>query len=180
MLYYKFIVCMCVLFCQEMAAKDAFQNWLRSQGLRVETAQAVITDLGIESKEVLRACTETDSVKAELFSFMKQKFPFAMYAEVRSFVKSFWEPQVVRPAGPALVDVLCSMLKSVSWELSNCAQKLSFLDSPTPSNEVDNGPLENTVGVFGIKISDVCSLHPEEERVNLQFGKDPIFPFVLM
>uniref|UniRef100_A0A8C4RCC4 C2H2-type domain-containing protein n=1 Tax=Eptatretus burgeri TaxID=7764 RepID=A0A8C4RCC4_EPTBU len=111
-----------------MPETDNFSSWLRSQGLRATTAEAMVTELGIESHEVFLACTESDSMRAELLSFAKQRFPFAMYAELRSFLES-WVPQVVRPARSSLVDVLCSMLKSVSWELSSCAQKLGLLES---------------------------------------------------
>uniref|UniRef100_UPI00358FE895 uncharacterized protein n=2 Tax=Myxine glutinosa TaxID=7769 RepID=UPI00358FE895 len=111
-----------------MPETDNFSSWLRSQGLRATIADAMVTEMGIGSHEVFLACTESDSMRAELLSFAKQRFPFAIYAELRSFLESFWMPQVVRP-GSALVDVLCSMLKSVSWELSSCAQKLSLLES---------------------------------------------------
>uniref|UniRef100_UPI00358F475F uncharacterized protein isoform X2 n=2 Tax=Myxine glutinosa TaxID=7769 RepID=UPI00358F475F len=155
---------MCPL--QNMAPSKTFQKWLQTQGLREKTAKVMITELGIESREVLQACVESDTVRAELFSLIKQKCPFAVYAELRSFVGSSWEMSDVRPEGSNLVNILYSMLNAVSQELSSCAEKLSFMETTRVSNTSDIGQTENDDRVFGIRISDICSLERKEEFGN--------------
>uniref|UniRef100_UPI00358F638B zinc finger protein 572-like n=1 Tax=Myxine glutinosa TaxID=7769 RepID=UPI00358F638B len=153
-----------------MAETEDFATWLQSQGLRRETVQVMVTELGIESQELLKACTESDSVTAELFSLAKQKFPFAMYAELLSFVRSCRELRVVKPADSALLNILSSMLNNVSQEFSSCAQKLNFLQPPYMPHVNDNGELEtsNGNGGIGIEISDFCSFHIKEEAKSTQ------------
>uniref|UniRef100_UPI00358F0D23 uncharacterized protein n=1 Tax=Myxine glutinosa TaxID=7769 RepID=UPI00358F0D23 len=146
-----------------MAEQETFTTWLRSQGLRVETARAMVKELGIESQEMLRTCTESDMLRAELLSITKHKFTFAMYAELHNFIDSYSELRAVQPSGSALVDVLCSMLKAVSQELSHCAQKLCLLTSTAYDEQ-----MQNAEGVVGIRISDVCSLHPEDDGTSSQ------------
>uniref|UniRef100_A0A8C4Q031 C2H2-type domain-containing protein n=1 Tax=Eptatretus burgeri TaxID=7764 RepID=A0A8C4Q031_EPTBU len=156
-----------------MVETEAFSAWLQAQGLRTETAHAVVKKLGIESQEAFRACIDPAPVKAELFVMAKQRLPFVMYAELRSFVESHCEPRHIRPASSPLVSVLCSMLNLVSRELSSCAQKLNFLDVSPNYDGADGVQLENG-GMFGVR-SDSIRLDLQEERVNTEPGPSPSF-----
>uniref|UniRef100_UPI00358E4FD4 uncharacterized protein isoform X3 n=1 Tax=Myxine glutinosa TaxID=7769 RepID=UPI00358E4FD4 len=149
-----------------MVEMEAFSAWLQVQGLRTETAHAVVKKLGIESQEAFRACIDPAPVKAELFVMAKQRLPFVMYAELRSFVESHCEPRHARPAGSPLVSVLCSMLNLVSRELSSCAQKLNFLDVSPNYEGADGVQMENG-GMYGVR-SDSIRLDLQEERVNAE------------
>uniref|UniRef100_A0A8C4QPG1 C2H2-type domain-containing protein n=1 Tax=Eptatretus burgeri TaxID=7764 RepID=A0A8C4QPG1_EPTBU len=151
-----------------MAETEVFTMWLQAQGLRRETVQIMVTELGIESQELLKACTESDSVTAELFSLVKQKFPFAMYAELLSFVRSCRELRVVKPADSALLNILSSMLNNVSQEFSSCAQKLNLLQPPCTSHEIDNGDLETSNVGHGVGIRNFCSFSIKEEDKSTQ------------
>uniref|UniRef100_A0A8C4Q314 C2H2-type domain-containing protein n=1 Tax=Eptatretus burgeri TaxID=7764 RepID=A0A8C4Q314_EPTBU len=144
-----------------MAEVVAFTTWLKDQGLRSETAQAVVIDLGIKSRKLLQICVESDSLRAELFSCAKGRFPFATYAEIRSFM----ERRVVRLEGSTLVEILCSMLDALSKELSVCAQKLISLQSSCASDMEDSGCVDGADGLLGIRINDVYTLHHEEGEV---------------
>uniref|UniRef100_A0A8C4PX66 C2H2-type domain-containing protein n=2 Tax=Eptatretus burgeri TaxID=7764 RepID=A0A8C4PX66_EPTBU len=153
-----------------MSESESFLTWLQAHGLRSETAQAVVMQLGIESQKLLHACTESEWVRTELFTFAKQKLPFTMYVELRNFVESYGVQRQVQPACSALITVLCSMLNTVGQEFSSCAQKLSSVESQytLPSDDVKN--LENSNEVLGFRIRDVYSLQPEEETLTPQFG----------
>uniref|UniRef100_UPI00358F79F8 zinc finger protein 568-like isoform X1 n=2 Tax=Myxine glutinosa TaxID=7769 RepID=UPI00358F79F8 len=155
---------------------ESFTEWLHVHGLRLETAQAMVMELGIKNQELFQACTKSDSMRAELFSFAKQKIPFVMYAEFRNFVETFWQPQVIQPPESATMDILCAMLNKVSEEFSSCAQKLSSSDPPLMSLIGDIGQQETaeTSKMVGIKIEDIYSLQPEEERPTTQYGDDAI------
>uniref|UniRef100_A0A8C4N4B2 C2H2-type domain-containing protein n=1 Tax=Eptatretus burgeri TaxID=7764 RepID=A0A8C4N4B2_EPTBU len=145
-----------------MGEPESFTAWLHAQGLSANTAQAVVTELGIQSHGVLQACTGTVTLRAELFSLTKRKFPFAMYAEFHKFVESCLELQIFHPEGP-LVDILCSLFEVVSREFFSCSQKLSSLKSPSMSYGGENAHL-------GINISDVCNHHQEEDGGRSQLG----------
>uniref|UniRef100_UPI00359010A1 uncharacterized protein isoform X1 n=2 Tax=Myxine glutinosa TaxID=7769 RepID=UPI00359010A1 len=147
--------------CEAMSEPESFKAWLQAQGLRAHTAQAVVTELGIQSHGVLQACTGTVTLRAELFSLTKRKFPFAMYAEFHKFVESCLELQIFQPEGP-LVDILCSLFEVVSREFFSCSQKLSSLKSPSMSYGDENAHL-------GINISDVYS-HQQDEDGGSQLG----------
>uniref|UniRef100_A0A8C4PWL2 C2H2-type domain-containing protein n=1 Tax=Eptatretus burgeri TaxID=7764 RepID=A0A8C4PWL2_EPTBU len=159
-----------------MCEVENFTEWLHVHGLRLETAQAMVMELGIKNQELLQACTKSDSVRAELFSFAKQKIPFVMYAEFRNFVETFWQPQVVQPPESAMMDILCAMLNKVSEEFSSCAQKLSSSDPPFMSliGDIEQQEKAETSKMHGIKIEDIYSLQPEENGSTTQFGDDLI------
>uniref|UniRef100_A0A8C4NKA1 C2H2-type domain-containing protein n=1 Tax=Eptatretus burgeri TaxID=7764 RepID=A0A8C4NKA1_EPTBU len=143
-----------------MGETEPCPTWLQAQGLTMETARAVVTELGIKSQGVFGACTESLTMRAELFSLAKQKLPFAMYAEFRHFVESRWESRDAPSGGLVLVAVLHSMLSAVSRELAACAQKLISLGSVLGSEGGCDGGLEDAA----IRIVDVCSLHHQGKR----------------
>uniref|UniRef100_A0A8C4NAB8 C2H2-type domain-containing protein n=1 Tax=Eptatretus burgeri TaxID=7764 RepID=A0A8C4NAB8_EPTBU len=159
---------------QVMDDTKLFPAWLQDHGLTLETAQAIVSELGIKTPGALGACSGSLTMRAELFSLAKQKLPFAMYAEFRRFVESRLEPQYVQAGSPLLVAVLHSMLIAVSQELSKCAQKLISFDIVPASQDSQ----EEAFGDAGLRILDVCSLQQQDKNMNSELVLPVVIPQV--
>uniref|UniRef100_UPI00358E9095 uncharacterized protein isoform X2 n=1 Tax=Myxine glutinosa TaxID=7769 RepID=UPI00358E9095 len=149
---------------------ESFSTWLQDHGLRGETAQAVVRELGIECYESLRACAESASVRAELFSLARQKLPFTIYAEFRCFVESNWETRGSCSAGFVPVDVLHSMLLALGQELTNYAQKLVSLQSVPATHGEMSERLNSTNDTYGMEIVDGFSFPSQNESITPESG----------
>uniref|UniRef100_UPI00358FF870 zinc finger protein 239-like isoform X2 n=1 Tax=Myxine glutinosa TaxID=7769 RepID=UPI00358FF870 len=145
-----------------MDETNTFPAWLQARGLKRETAQAVVTELDMQSKGIFIACAESPTMRTELFSLAKQRLPFSMYAELKFFVESLWKLQSTDVGRPVLVDVLYSMLSAISLELASCAKKLISLDAV----DGPQGGRRIELGEEGIRIVDVCSLNQQRDEMN--------------
>uniref|UniRef100_UPI00358E6C0A zinc finger protein 836-like n=1 Tax=Myxine glutinosa TaxID=7769 RepID=UPI00358E6C0A len=143
-----------------MDETNTFPAWLQARGLKWETAQAVVTELDMQSKGIFIACAESPTMRPELFSRAKQRLPFSMYSELTLFVESLWNLQSV--GRPVLVEVLYSMLSAISLELASCAKKLISLDAVDRSQ----GGRRIELGEEGIRIMDICSLNQQQDEMN--------------
>uniref|UniRef100_UPI00358FB15F uncharacterized protein n=1 Tax=Myxine glutinosa TaxID=7769 RepID=UPI00358FB15F len=152
-----------------MTEMETFPEWLQTQGLTPETAQAVVTQLGIENRKVLKACTESHALRAELLSNAQQKFPFAMYEEFHRFMESYVKPGVIQSARSSSAHIFCSMLDRVGDQLSACAQTVRSSKS-FPSSGVTIAELEDTRGLHGITIHNVHSLQRDVSTLNPKSG----------
>uniref|UniRef100_UPI00358F7108 uncharacterized protein isoform X4 n=1 Tax=Myxine glutinosa TaxID=7769 RepID=UPI00358F7108 len=158
---------------QAMIEKLTFPGWLQTRGLRPETAQAIVTDLDIKSRDALEACTESVLLRTELLSQAKQKFPFAIYAEIHRFMESCVKPRGdVQPTASSLVCIFRAMLEPASQEFHSCAQKLRLLKSSFTRAGVGNVQMPSTSSAHETKIHDNRNRKRNNNRVNPNSGNE--------
>uniref|UniRef100_A0A8C4Q7L7 C2H2-type domain-containing protein n=1 Tax=Eptatretus burgeri TaxID=7764 RepID=A0A8C4Q7L7_EPTBU len=119
-------------------AHTDFLPWLETWGLNSDAAQALVSDLGIGEHQVLQACIECPSVRAELFSEARKKLPFGSYIMLRRLVEHYQHDNcfseqggaglVVGTIGPPLLDFLASLFQRLRGELCIAAEKLNVLN----------------------------------------------------
>uniref|UniRef100_A0A8C4R2W2 THAP-type domain-containing protein n=1 Tax=Eptatretus burgeri TaxID=7764 RepID=A0A8C4R2W2_EPTBU len=129
---------------EESGRKDSssfrmFLPWLRSKGLSPGAAQTVIIDLGIEDYQEFMACTESPSMRAELFAEAKKKLPFGSCVMLRRLVDLYGNnnlrsdqnkaEHLIKTVGRTLLDALASLPQRLQNEVSTMSQKIEDLNS---------------------------------------------------
>ncbi|XP_078448906.1 uncharacterized protein LOC144717307 [Lampetra planeri] len=135
----------CMVTTQVLEPSGDFPAWLEAQGVNVEVAQAMDSELGIRDYGVLRACVGDGLVRAELLATARDRLPFGFYAVLRQVVKALqgaephdagtprWDDAAASSPGDVmlggLVEVLLVLFSGLSRELLLSVQRLGDIDN---------------------------------------------------
>uniref|UniRef100_UPI00358FFAC5 uncharacterized protein n=1 Tax=Myxine glutinosa TaxID=7769 RepID=UPI00358FFAC5 len=124
---------------KESSSSRMFLPWLTSKGLSREAAQAIVIDLGIEDYQEFMACTESPSLRAELFAEAKKKLPFGSWIMLRRLVDLYGinnpvshqskSEHLIKSVGRTLLDALASLPQRLQKEVNTMSQKINNLNS---------------------------------------------------
>ncbi|XP_061433671.1 zinc finger protein 669-like isoform X2 [Lethenteron reissneri] len=135
----------CMVTTPVLEPSGDFPAWLEAQGVNVEVAQAMDSELGIRDYGVLRACVGDGLVRAELLATARDRLPFGFYAVLRQVVKALqgaephdagtprWDDAAASSPGDVtlggLVEVLLALFSGLSRELLLSVQRLGDIDN---------------------------------------------------
>ncbi|XP_061405690.1 E3 ubiquitin-protein ligase ZFP91-like isoform X1 [Lethenteron reissneri] len=139
-------------------------TWWKGQGISAEVAQAMDSELGIRDYGPLRACADDGQVGQEVLATARDRLPFGFYAVLRQVLRTMQSAGAIRARSDAasprvdtalgsLLDVLVTLLSTLSQELLLTEKRLSAMGSGMPSDS-------ESQDAAAARSEDVCGEHP--------------------